>query len=500
MSRNLFKKSRLEVESLEERQLLSVSSLFFSGSTLVVTSNNAPTNVVVYPSGSNIVIQEVGTTHAWTYAASRVGRVEFQGGAGNDRFVNDVYALPVTAFGNGGNDYLEGYNGADQLIGGDGNDTLVGYGGNDTLWGGAGNDLLKGMDGNDQLIGGTGDDTLVGGAGNDTLWGEDGNDQLVGGAGSNVLYGGNGDDTLVSINAATTDYVDGGAGRDTVWRDDNVTHVLFFNFHSYDTVVNAEVVYNVASFANGADRTLDGDAIKDPTDGANYKNFSSHPLFGSSGPTMNDIDQNALADCWLMAAAGSAANDHPYVIRSMVADFGDGTYGVHLGNNFYRVDADLPTLSASSTTPTYAGFGQDGALWMPLVEKAYANFRTGANTYASLNNGDPADALRAYNETSVGESYHAAGSSAAATANDIFTHWNAYQSCTICTGSVPAGSPLVGNHCYTVVSVTRNAAGVVTSIQLRNPWGPDNTGGNPFVNVTPAQLAATQIWVAYGNS
>jgi hypothetical protein len=184
----------------------------------------------------------------------------------------------------------------------------------------------------------------------------------------------------------------------------------------------------------------------------------------------------------------------------MVADFGDGTYGVRLGSNFYRVDADLPTWSAASTDQQYAGLGQDGALWVAIIEKAYAHFRTGANTYASLAWGNQADALNAYNLTSVGQNYYAAGSSSTTVANDIYSHWNAYQSCTICTGTVPSGSPLVASHCYTVYSVTRNSSGVVTSITLRNPWGADNTGGNPFVTLTPAQLAACQLWVAFGNA
>lgn len=137
---------------------------------------------------------------------------------------------------------------------------------------------------------------------------------------------------------------------------------------------------------------------------------------------------------------------------------------------------------------------------MALVEKAYAHFRTGANTYASVANGDPADAMRAFNAASVGQRYFPAGSNAASVANSVFAHWNAWQCCTVCTGTVPAGSKLVGNHVYTVVSVQRNASGQVTSVLLRNPWGADNTGGNPFVTLTPAQLAACQLWVTWGTA
>jgi hypothetical protein len=194
------------------------------------------------------------------------------------------------------------------------------------------------------------------------------------------------------------------------------------------------------------------------------------------------------------------ANDNQFAARRMVADFGDGTYGVNLGGNYYRVDADLPTQGVYSTDQTYAGLGHGGSLWVAIIQKAYAHFRTGANTYASLSNGDPADAMRAFNATSVGQNYYAPGSNATTLANDVYSHWNAYQSCTICTGTVASGSPLVANHCYTVTSVSLNSSGAVTSITVRNPWGGDDTAGNPYLTLTPAQIAVCQIWVTWGNT
>ena len=88
-----------------------------------------------------------------------------------------------------------------------------------------------------------------------------------------------------------------------------------------------------------------------------------------------------------MAALGSAAKSNANSVRQTVVDLGDGTYAVALGNSFYRVDADLPTRSAQSKDLTYAKFGLSGSMWVPIVEKAYAHFRTGANTYESLNGG-----------------------------------------------------------------------------------------------------------------
>ncbi|MFO0845261.1 MAG: C2 family cysteine protease [Gemmataceae bacterium] len=393
---SLTKKRRAAVrlEAFEDRTVPSLTTATLYDHMIYLNGNNNPSNVSVSQSGSNIVVRDLTNGFVRTYTASLVNRVQFVGGAAADRFVNNVYSLPAQAWGQGGNDYLEGYQGADTLVGGDGNDTLVGYGGNDRMWGGNGQDKLLGMSGHDELVGDAGHDTLVGGDGDDKLWGCDGNDALVGGAGADRLYGGNGDDSLVTIDGGTSDYANGEAGQDTVWRDKNGASL---------DIAFAEMVHNVASFANGADRSLDGDSIADPTDGTFYKNFRSNPLFAVGGPSVHDIDQEALGDCWVLGSLGAVAQDRPIAVRRMVADFGDGTYGVRLGANFYRVDADLPTWSATSTDQRFAGLGREGSLWVALVEKAYAHFRTGANTYASVANGDPADAMRAFNAASVGQ-------------------------------------------------------------------------------------------------
>ena len=196
-----------DLETLEDRKLMSVSQTWFTGSTLCVKTDDAATSVEIRQVGTDIQVKDVTTSRSWNFAANRVGTLEFHGGGGNDRFVNNVFSLPVRAFGNGGNDYLEGYSVADYLDGGSGNDTLKGFGGNDTLIGGSGNDTLYGMNGDDvlrgdsgsdQLYGGAGDDSLYGGAGADKLFGEDGDDGLFGGVGdSDRLTGGAGEDRFL---------------------------------------------------------------------------------------------------------------------------------------------------------------------------------------------------------------------------------------------------------------------------------------------------------------
>lgn len=465
-------KVKLGAEMLETREMMSVTSATLSAGVVTVWTDNASTTATIKPNPTTGGIKIVDGTNGKSWSFTGVSRVDMVGGAGNDYFANYVPSVAMRAWGQGGNDQLVGDAGADYLIGGEGNDKLDGFGGNDTLYGQGGNDTLRGMDGLDYLYGGLGNDALIGAAGTDYLYGEDG------------------DDTLVSIDAGTADTANGGNGRDAIWRDMIGT--------AKDTAT-AEKVYNVASFANGADRTLNGDAIADPTDGSNYKNFKNNPLFSTNGPSINDIDQNNLGDCWILATLGAAVGDNAYVGREMVADFGDGTYGVRLGNSFYRVDADLPTTATGALTN--AGLGQQNSIWVAIVEKAYARHRTGLNTYASLSGGNPADAFTAFNLTSVGTTYFAARSNSATVANEAYKRWcTINNSCVLGIGTVPSGSPLFANHAYSVTNVSRDTAGNVTSITVRNPWGPDSTSGNPYVTLTPAQLAACEVWVQWGIS
>ena len=485
----------LAFDNLESRQVLSVSSLWFSGATLVVKTDNAATSVDVRQVGSNIEIQEVGSGRAWSYAPSRVGKVEFQGGAGNDRFVDYLYNLPIEAFGFGGNDYLEGYNASDYFDGGDGDDRLVGYGGDDTMWGGPGNDVLLGMDGNDQLLGEDGDDHLNGGAGNDSMWGQNGND------------------VLIALDNAWNDYVEGGDGRDIMWVD-SVIIMGAINDSVYGVTSDDKVQY-VSGFANGADRTLDGDRLADPavTSGYTYKTFSGNTLFSSAGPQVSDVRQGKVGDCWLMAGLGAIANDDAFALRQNIVDFDDGTYGVRLGNNFFRVDNDLPVEYAWSTTPVYAHLGAQNSMWVAVAEKAYASYRIPmfGSQYAYLDGGWPVEVNRAFGATSTGDNelnnpFIGGYANATALANDIFNHWNHYDAVTVsfAGGSIASGAPLENNHSYTVMYVTSNSSGVVTSITLRNPWGYDGLGndGNPndgLVTVTPGQLFGSTGRVDWGH-
>jgi hypothetical protein len=481
----------LNVEALERREMYSVASLALSGELLVVKANNSATSVTVSRLGSNIRIDEVGSRRFWDYQASEVGKIEFRGGAGNDRFVSNVNNISVIAVGGGGNDYLQGSRAIDQLFGGDGNDVM---------FGGSGNDLMRGDKGNDVVRGGTGNDVLLGGDGSDQLMGEDGNDRLNGQAGVDKLRGGHGSDVVIGIDAAFNEYVEGGPGADILWIDRAGS--------SHDNAVgisSADMLQEVASFANGADRSLNGDRIADPATGKNYRAFEGSPLFATRGPAMSDVDQGGLSDCYLLAGLSAIARDSPHALRQNVVDFDDGTYGVRLGDDFYRVDNDLPVASSASSRPAYAGLGAQNSMWVAIVEKAFAHYRRGANSYASLEDGWSIEVNRAFRAASVGERWINSYSSAAAMATDVANLAAAGQAVTIgFLGTSVGGAPLVMNHMYALASIERNSSGAVASITLRNPWATDGAGNRDnkpsdgLVTLSPAQIYAQYGRVNWG--
>src|SRR5262249_2454647 len=137
--------------------------------------------------------------------------------------------------------------------------------------------------------------------------------------------------------------------------------------------------------------TPSGPNLLDPIPASNdiyTANFKDHALFGHNGPQLDDIDQNRIPDCWLMAALGGVAAKSPDAIRQAVTELGDGTYAVRFYRNgqavYYRVDADLVTTDASNTSLRYAGFGHDDCIWVSIIEKAYAFFRRDDGTHTSI--------------------------------------------------------------------------------------------------------------------
>ncbi|AYC33285.1 heme peroxidase [Pseudomonas cavernae] len=317
------------------------------------------------------------------------------------------------AFGNGGNDVLNGLAGDDLLDGGIGNDTLLGGDGADTLLGGAGNDTLNGGTGADTLTGGAGNDsyvvddagdlvseavgegtdtvqttlglyaltadvenltyvgsgnftgignalanTLTGGAGNDVLDGGLGNDRLVGGAGDDSYY----------IDVATDVLVEAaGAGSDTVYST-SASYTLAANLENFVQLGGATVAVGntlANNMLGGAgDDSLNGGTGNDSLDGG----AGNDSLNGGTGVdtllggTGDDALDGGTGDDLLVGGAGNdelaggANND------ALDGGDGDDMLDGGAGNDSVTGGAGNDIMLADSGNDIFvfgAGFGQD---------------------------------------------------------------------------------------------------------------------------------------------
>lgn len=466
---------------LENREVPAVASVQLLGGVLSVMSDNNPTSIVVNQTTNNITVRDVTSNNRiWSYSASQVSRVDVFGGASADALTSRGPASGKLV----------------RLIGRGGSDILTGGDGREVLKGGQGADTLKGGDNNDKLFGGRGNNTLFGGGGDNSISAGDGNNYINGGSGINTIVAGNGNNTIICINDSTGDEITTGSGFNILWVDDNGGQTDLITNNTVGNVVNA-----VTAFANpGADRTLDGegDNIEEPellnlTDV--YERFSNRPLFGPNGPTVNDIKQGALGDCYMLAGLGAVARQNPNVIRANVVDFGDGTYGVHLGTNFYRVDNLLPVARNGDQRLVYTALGEGGSVWVSVIEKAFAAYRTGANSYFSIDGGFTTELLQAFRLTNVeADSFHAPhpfGGTIFTSATEL---GDAIAQALSPTGDPTHGkaptigiqnastSMLLDSHQYIVVGVQTDGFGQVANVVLRNPWGFDGgaiPSGNP---------------------
>ena len=112
----------------------------------------------------------------------------------------------------------------------------------------------------------------------------------------------------------------------------------------------------------------------------------SKALFASTGPSMNDINQGYLGDCYLLASLAEVAKQNVNAIKSMFVDNGNGTYGVRFFENGV---ANWVTVNSSLA---YGGtiFNSASAdMWAGLAEKGYAQLQaSGVVTGNTVNYGN----------------------------------------------------------------------------------------------------------------
>jgi hypothetical protein len=185
----------------------------------------------------------------------------------------------------------------------------------------------------------------------------------------------------------------------------------------------------------------------------------------------------------LLADLASWAAESPALIRNFVQpDATPNEYVVTFdrGNQVTRVhvSADFPTWAAQP--------GSDGAIWAQVIEKAYACFRTGANTYMSLNYGSSAATAADFGVKTASALFGAAPLQTIT--QDIANALAGHKLITADTWST--ATALVPSHTYAITALTVDAAGT-TWVTLSNPWGFDDA------QVTLDALSANAFEINY---
>ena len=224
------------------------------------------------------------------------------------------------------------------------------------------------------------------------------------------------------------------------------------------------------------------------------------PLYGDNPnpalqiPTSNDDEQGCLGDCYLIAALGAIADSSPAAIENMIipngVENGIASYTVrfYYQNNasgpfiadYVTVNALLPGWSNSSLV--FAQPGPDGSYWMPIIEKAYAQWnesgregRDGQNDYESLTGG----CMNTVDEQVLGT----VATTYSPVASDLATEQAviaALQNHEAVTAAIfLSGDPdvfyqfgLVSCHAYEIASYDADPnSPTYQTFQLENPWG-----------------------------
>lgn len=231
--------------------------------------------------------------------------------------------------------------------------------------------------------------------------------------------------------------------------------------------------------------------------------FSDKNLYGPSGPSANDIKQDAFGDCYFVATLGAVAQQNPKIIRDAIYyEPNSQQFRVRLYDLKGQVKYIWVTQAELQDNVNRQGgsyvdnTGKYERTWPAVIETAYAKLfdsnpkdGLGEGYQKIISGGWPSDAMMAIiGNAGTQVTYHyylllGTYGSVALLGAKVATSLQQHKSVTL--WSVPevdsrslwqrlSGAPipqdgLVDNHVYTVVSMAQN--GTDWKVTVRNPWG-----------------------------
>ncbi|MBL8909406.1 MAG: hypothetical protein JNM17_01765 [Archangium sp.] len=202
------------------------------------------------------------------------------------------------------------------------------------------------------------------------------------------------------------------------------------------------------------------------------------------GISYDDVIQGSIANCYMVSAFSSLAQQNPDAIKNAIKDNGDGTYDVRFfeksGGRYkpvtVKVDSDIPV--EFGTTAKYGKTRDPKEAWVTVLEKAYAQWKGG---YEAIGNGGNAgtvfEALTGKPPQWTSTTYTPADQLYSRLTRSIADH----KPITAGTHGKDSGVDYTGTgvyawHAYTVLGTSEEAG--TKYVQLRNPWGKSEHGSD----------------------
>lgn len=201
-------------------------------------------------------------------------------------------------------------------------------------------------------------------------------------------------------------------------------------------------------------------------------------------PSLDDIAQGNVGDCYFMSALGALAATHPEKIVGMIQDHGAGVYTVHFRNAGWSFIS--PTVTTDFDKQKHAYLSPRKALWPLVVERAFAQTKGSIDKLGE--GGSPAGVLRDMVDMQTASFFLAqrdpdailASLQKAKLENKAMTAMspNKLEASSEVRTMQETTQGLFYRHAYVITEVDTNNR----RLKLHNPWGrahPNDTGWMP---------------------
>ena len=214
--------------------------------------------------------------------------------------------------------------------------------------------------------------------------------------------------------------------------------------------------------------------------------WAKDPKGADLPPSLDDLGQGQVGDCYLFATMACIVNANPDLIKKMIVDHGDRTYTVTFkGNGLFS--ADKQTVTADFAKGKHGEVQRRKALWPLIIEKAYAKEHGGLNKIGE--GGNPGDTVEEF--TNKGPEDFDPHDKPMAWVLKRIAKAHEEKRPTIVSSPGKEDAPkdkiemtkrvphLRFHHAYTVVDVDVKGQ----RIKLFNPWGYDHPNNDGWVNM-----------------